>query len=422
LFQPWLRFSLSIDLNPQMQRRSVSRIVLASLALTLLLSALMKSETTSAQKDQRPRARDAGVVVGVLPPGQVNAITDVPGVMVGHSTIVRDANIRTGVTAILPHGGNLFRDKVPGAVFIGNAFGKLAGSTQVNELGEIETPIMLTSTLNVPRVADATIDYMLALAGNEEVQSINPLVGETNDGFLNDIRGRHVGRDEVFAAIRTAKGGPIEEGAVGAGTGTVAFGWKGGIGTASRKLPQNLGGYTVGVLVQSNFGGILTINGAPVGRELGKYYLKEQLEKTAAADRQTSDRADGSIIIVIATDAPIDYRNLKRLAARSMLGLARTGAAGSNGSGDYAIAFSTATDLRIRNLPNERTKPSAALLSNEAMSPLFLAVIEATEEAIYNSLFRATTTTGRGHVVEALPIDRTLEILRKYNALKNPER
>ncbi|HEV8140238.1 MAG TPA: P1 family peptidase, partial [Pyrinomonadaceae bacterium] len=316
----------------------------------------MKSETTSAQKDQRPRAREAGVVVGVLPPGQLNAITDVPGVMVGHSTIVRDANIRTGVTAILPHGGNLFREKVPGAVFIGNAFGKLAGSTQVNELGEIETPIMLTSTLNVPRVADATIDYMLALAGNEDVQSINPLVGETNDGFLNDIRGRHVGRDEVFAAIKTAKGGPIEEGAVGAGTGTVAFGWKGGIGTASRKLPQNLGGYAVGVLVQSNFGGILTINGAPVGRELGKYYLKEQLEKTAAADLQTADRADGSIIIVIATDAPIDYRNLKRLAARSMLGLARTGAAGSNGSGDYAIAFSTATELRIRNLPNERTK------------------------------------------------------------------
>jgi D-aminopeptidase len=422
LFQPWLRFSLLIDLNQQMQRRSVSRIALASFALTLLLSVLMKSETTSAQKDQRPRAREAGVVVGVLPPGQLNAITDVPGVMVGHSTIVRDANIRTGVTAILPHGGNLFREKVPGAVFIGNAFGKLAGSTQVNELGEIETPIMLTSTLNVPRVADATIDYMLALAGNEDVQSINPLVGETNDGFLNDIRGRHVGRDEVFAAIKTAKGGPIEEGAVGAGTGTVAFGWKGGIGTASRKLPQNLGGYAVGVLVQSNFGGILTINGAPVGRELGKYYLKEQLEKTAAADLQTADRADGSIIIVIATDAPIDYRNLKRLAARSMLGLARTGAAGSNGSGDYAIAFSTATELRIRNLPNERTKPSAALLSNEAMSPLFLAVIEATEEAIYNSLFRATTTTGRGHAVEALPIDRTLEVLRKYNALQNRER
>lgn len=352
----------------------------------------------------------------MLSPGSLNAITDVFGVMVGHATIIRDANIRTGVTAILPHGGNLFREKVPGAVFIGNAFGKLAGSTQVNELGEIETPIMLTSTLNVPRVADATIDYMLALTGNEDVQSINPLVGETNDGFLNDIRGRYVNRDNVLEAIKNAHGGAVEEGAVGAGTGTVAFGWKGGIGTASRKLPQSLGGYTVGVLVQTNFGGILTINGAPVGRELGKYYLKEQLEKTAA-NQPTSDRADGSILIVVATDAPMDHRNLNRLAARSIFGLARTGSSASNGSGDYAIAFSTAPELRIRNLTNEHTKPSAPLLSNEAMSPLFLAVIEATEEAIYNSLFRATTTTGRGHTVEALPIDRTLEILKKYNAL-----
>src|SRR2546429_6807884 len=365
----------------------------------------------------RPRARDAGVVNGILPTGPLNAITDVAGVAIGHTTIVKGDSIRTGVTAILPHGGNLFREKVPGAVFIGNAFGKLAGSTQVNELGEIETPIMLTSTLNVPRVADATIDYMLALPGNEDVQSINPLVGETNDGFLNDIRGRYVGRDEVFAAIKNARNGAVEEGAVGAGTGTVAFGWKGGIGTSSRRLPQNLGGYTVGVLVQSNFGGILTINGAPVGRELGKYYLKEQLG-AANSSTAVSDRADGSIIIVIATDAPIDHRNLQRLAARSMMGLARTGSAGSNGSGDYAIAFSTAAELRIRNLPNERTKPGAALLSNEAMSPLFLAVIEATEEAIYNSLFRATTTTGRGHTVEALPIDRTLEILRKYGVMK----
>src|SRR5207302_1636056 len=328
-------------------------------------------------------------------------------------TVIRGDNVRTGVTAILPHNGNLFREKVPGAVFIGNAFGKLAGSTQVNELGEIETPIMLTSTLNVPRVADALIDYMLGLPGNEDVQSINPLVGETNDGYLNDIQGRHVGREEVFAAIKNARGGPVEEGVVGAGTGTVAFGFKGGIGTSSRKLPASLGGYTVGVLVQSNFGGILTINGAPVGRELGKYYLKEQLG-LASGSPTASDRADGSIIIVIATDAPIDHRNLQRLAARSMMGLARTGSAGSNGSGDYAIAFSTAAELRIRNLPNERTKPAAALLSNEAMSPLFLALIEATEEAIYNSLFRATTTIGRGRTVEALPIDRTLEILRKH--------
>src|SRR5256884_2436777 len=275
----------------------------------------------------RPRARDAGVVNGILPTGPLNAITDVAGVVVGHTTLIRGDNVRTGVTAILPHKGNLFREKVPGAVFIGNAFGKLAGSTQVNELGEIETPIMLTSTLNVPRVADATIDYMLALPGNEDVQSINPLVGETNDGFLNDIRGRHVGRDEVFAAIKNARGGPVAEGTVGAGTGTVAFGWKGGIGTASRKLPEKLGGYTIGVLVQTNFGGILTINGAPVGRELGRYYLKEELDRAEKkpgnidesrreSDSRTalSNSADGSVIIIIATDAPIDHRKLQRLA------------------------------------------------------------------------------------------------------------
>jgi len=366
---------------------------------------------TNGQDNKRPRAREAGIVVGVLPPGALNAITDVAGVTVGHTTMFKGDNVRTGVTAILPHSGNLFREKVPGAVFIGNAFGKLAGSTQVNELGEIETPIMLTATLNVPRVADATMDYMLALPGNEDVQSINPLVGETNDSYLNDIRERHVGRDEVFAAIKNARSGAVEEGAVGAGTGTVAFGFKGGIGTSSRKLPASLGGYMVGVLVQSNFGGILTINGAPVGRELGKYYLKDELEKT---ESRQPNAADGSIIIVIATDAPIDHRNLQRLAARSMMGLARTGSTASNGSGDYAIAFTTASDLRI----SRNQKSSVTLLGNEAMSPLFLAVIEATEEAIYNSLFRATTTTGRGHTVEALPIDKTLEILRRHNALK----
>lgn len=370
---------------------------------------------SQAQDAKRPRARDAGVIVGVLPAGPLNAITDVAGVTVGHHTVIRGDSVRTGVTAILPHGGNLFREKVPGAVFIGNAFGKLAGSTQVNELGEIETPIMLTSTLNVPRVADATIDYMLALPGNETVQSINPLVGETNDGYLNDIRGRHVGRDEVFGAIKGARGGAVEEGAVGAGAGTVAFGFKGGIGTASRKLPASLGGYTVGVLVQTNFGGILTINGAPVGRELGRYYLKDELEKSGA--NSPSNNPDGSIMIVIATDAPIDHRNLQRLAARSMMGLARTGATGSNGSGDYAIAFSTAENVRLRS-NNNRGPQSTQLLSNEAMSPLFLGVIEATEEAIYNSLFRATTISSRGHTVEALPIDRTIEILRKYHALK----
>jgi D-aminopeptidase len=393
-----------------MKRSAIVFGLIAGLSLACFLA--------HGQEAKRPRARDVGVITGVLPTGPLNAITDVSGVLVGHNTQVRGDNVRTGLTVILPHNGNLFREKVPGAVFIGNAFGKLAGSTQVNELGEIETPIMLTSTLNVPRVADATIDYMLGLPGNEDVQSINPLVGETNDGFLNDIRGRHVGRDEVLAAIKSANGGAVEEGTIGAGTGTVAFGFKGGIGTSSRRLPASLGGYTVGVLVQTNFGGILTINGAPVGRELGKYYLKDQLGATKSS--LPDNKSDGSIIIVIATDAPIDHRNLRRLAARSMMGLARTGAAGSNGSGDYAIAFSVAPELRIRNLPNARNqKSSISLLSNDAMSPLFLAVIEATEEAIYNSLFRATTVTGRGHTVEALPIDRTLEILRKHGLLKN---
>jgi len=326
--------------------------------------------------ESRPRAREAGVVVGILPPGPLNAITDVDGVRVGQTTLIRGENVRTGVTVILPHGGNLFREKVPGAVFVGNGFGKLMGSTQIAELGEIESPIALTSTLNVPRVADALIDWMLALPGNEDVRSINVVVGETNDGFLNDIRGRHVGRDEVFAAIRNAKSGAVDEGSVGAGTGTVAFGWKGGIGTSSRKLPAKLGGWTVGVLVQTNYGGILTINGRPVGRELGQYYLKNELAN-----------ADGSIMIVIATDAPVDARNLERMGARAMMGLARTGAAGTNGSGDYAIAFSTA-----RN--------AASLVKNDDMSPLFLATIEATEEAIYNSLFKATDV-GK---VKALPL------------------
>ncbi len=403
-------------------RISVFVLLAGATIISIMTSMGPDSLKSSAQRSQsgpaRQRAREAGVAVGVLPPGQLNAITDVAGVSVGHVTIIRGDNVRTGVTAILPHGGNLFREKVPGAVFIGNAFGKLAGSTQVNELGEIETPVTLTSTLNVPRVADAVIDYMLALPGNEDVQSINPLVGETNDGYLNDIRGRHAGREEVFAAIRNARGGAVEEGCVGAGTGTVAFGFKGGIGTSSRKLPPSLGGYTVGVLVQTNFGGILTINGAPVGRELGRYYLKEELETKSSTNPGLANNPDGSIIIVIATDAPIDHRNLQRLAARSMMGLARTGAAGSNGSGDYAIAFSTANDLRIRSAANSRNqKPAAALLSNDTMSPLFLAVIEATEEAIYNSLFRATTMTGRGHTIEALPINQTLEILRKHGAL-----
>jgi D-aminopeptidase len=354
-----------------------------------------------------------GLKVGVLPTGPLDAITDVAGVEVGHTTIIRGADIRTGVTATLPHSGNLFREKVPGAVFVGNAFGKLAGSTQVEELGEIETPILLTSTLSVPRVADSLISYMLALPGNEDVQSINPLVGETNDGYLNDIRGRPITPEDVFAAIKSAKGGPVEEGSVGAGTGTVAFGFKGGIGTSSRRLPSKLGGYTVGVLVQTNFGGVLTIAGAPVGRELGRYYLREELQQEGSA----TDRGNGSVMVVIATDAPMDARNLKRLAARALLGVARTGSSASNGSGDYAIAFSAALRVRIRT--EEKTLfRHIEVLTNDAMSPLFEAAIEATEEAVYNSLFRATTTTGHGHTVEALPIEKTVEILRKYGAIK----
>lgn len=370
----------------------------------------------------RPRARELGIKVGILPTGELNAITDVTGVLVGQTTLIRGDDVRTGVTAILPHNGNLFREKVPGAIFVGNGFGKLIGSTQVKELGEIETPILLTSTLNVPRVADALLDYMLGLKGNEDVQSVNPLVAETNDGYLNDIRGRHVTRDDVLAAIKNAKGGVVDEGSVGAGTGTVAFGFKGGIGTSSRKLAASLGGFTVGVLVQTNFGGVLTINGAPVGQELGRYYLKDELGQfpstplRAPTTKETG--ADGSVIIVIATDAPVEARNLDRMAARAMMGLARTGAAGSNGSGDYAIAFSTSSEVRIRPpSPAERNSPrTIKSLSNDSMSPLFLAVIEATEEAIYNSLFKATTTTGKGHTVEALPLDRTIEILRKHGA------
>ena len=329
----------------------------------------------------RPRARDLGIQIGAMPTGPLNAITDVAGVRVGHATLIRGDNIRTGVTAILPHGGNLFQEKVPAAVFVGNGFGKIIGTTQIEELGEIETPILLTSTLNVPRVADALLDYMLALPGNEQVRSINSVVAETNDGTLNDIRSRPVGRDEVFQAIKSASNGPVEEGSLGAGTGTIAFGFKGGIGTSSRRA----GNYTIGVLVQTNFGGSLVIAGAPVGRELSVMGHRTEF---------------GSCVMVIATDAPLDARNLKRMAARAIMGFARTGAAGSNGSGDYAIAFSTAR--------------GAAPLANDAMSPLFLATIEATEEAIINSLLRATTVTGNGHTAEALPIDATKEILRKH--------
>src|SRR5882757_10434313 len=294
-------------------------VVVALLSLAPFVSAQSISSNT------RPRASDLGLKVGILPTGRLDAITDVAGVEVGHTTIISGDNIRTGLTAVLPHSGNLYREKVPGAVFVGNGFGKLTGSTQVDEMGEIETPILLTNTASVPRVADAVTTYILTLPGNEDVLSVNPVVGETNDGYLNDIRGRHITPEDVFAAIKKAKTGSIEEGNVGAGTGTVAFGWKGGIGTSSRRLTANLGGYTVGVLVQTNFGGVLTIAGAPVGQELGQYYLRNELQQAASG----KDKADGSCMIVVATDAPLDARNLKRMAARALLGIARTGSSAS---------------------------------------------------------------------------------------------
>jgi len=374
--------------------------------------------TAETERRARPRARDLGLAPGVLPAGPRNAITDVAGVRVGHVTLWEGDDIRTGVTAILPHGGNLFQEKVAAGLAVGNGFGKLTGATQIAELGEIETPIVLTNTLAVPRAADALLDWTLAQGGNAAVVSVNPVVGETNDSWLNDIRRRVVMPDHVLAAIRGAQAGPVAEGCVGAGTGTVAFGWKGGIGSSSRRLPAGLGGYTVGVLVQSNFGGVLQIMGIPVGQKLGQYYLKGQLDAQPAADApnpqpvtrnsqpvtRNPQSANGSIMILIAADAPRSDRTLPRLARRAFAGLARTGAALSNGSGDYALAFSTAE--AVRRTPARR-KAVAALpdLPNDLVSPLFLAAIEATEEAIYNSLLCAVTVTGyRGRTVEALPL------------------
>ncbi|WP_256534276.1 P1 family peptidase [Lewinella sp. JB7] len=349
--------------------------------------------------EAQSRPRDLGVPFGVMPPGPLNAITDVEGVRVGHTTLIRGDSIRTGVTAILPHAGDMYREKVPAAIHLGNGYGKLAGYSQVKELGELETPVVLTNTLSVATATNALITA--CLSGNPEVGSVNAVVGETNDGYLNDIRGRHVTEADVLDALAAAAAGPVEEGNVGAGTGTSCFGWKGGIGTSSRRLPESLGGYTVGVLVQTNFGGVLRIAGAPVGKQLGQYYFRDQLE----------EHADGSCMIVVATDAPLGARNLERLAARAMLGLARTGGIASNGSGDYVIAFSTATENRIT--PGADRIRQLSELSNGAVSPLFLAVIEATEEAIINSLFAAEDMTGRdGHQREALPVEEVLEMLR----------
>jgi D-aminopeptidase len=363
-------------------------------------------------QESRPRAREIGVAPGVFAPGAMNAITDVAGVSVGHATIIQGDNIRTGVTVVVPHPGNVFQDKVPGAVFVGNAFGKLAGSTQVEELGTIETPIGLTNTLSVAAVMDGIIRWTLDQPGNDTVRSVNALVGETNDGGLNDIRGQHVRPQHVLEALKAATTGAVQEGSVGAGTGTQAFGWKGGIGTSSRKLEARYGGYTIGVLVQSNYGGVLTMGGAPIGKLLGRYLYQPRTQAADGGRPMAEDRGDGSCMIVVATDAPLDARDLKRIAARAVYGLARTGSSFSNGSGEFAIAFSTAPDLRTRfgsTTPQPRT-----LLPTDGISPLFQAALEATEEAVDNSLLKATAVTSRFGKAEALPIDRIKEILARY--------
>ncbi len=386
----------------------------------LTLVALLLVPPLAAQQAPRPRARDAGIVVGVLPPGPLNAITDVGGVRVGQVTVTAGDSVNTGITAILPHPGNIFREKVPAAVSVGNGFGKLTGIAQVRELGEIETPIVLTCTLCVPRAADAVLTYVLGQPGNERVQSVNVVVGETNDGSLNDIRSRPITEAQVLEALRSAREGPVEEGSVGAGRGTVAFGWKGGIGTSSRHLPAALGGWTVGVLVQTNFGGILQILGAPVGQRLGRYYLQGQTSDIGHPTSGIRDGAgaDGSIMIVVATDAPLDPLGLERLAKRAFLGVSRTGSPMTNGSGDFAIAFSTAASVR-RGPParGQLTRPTETV-TNDAISPLFEAVVEATEEAILNSLFKAEPVRGRRGTVDALPLDSVLPILREYRVIR----
>jgi D-aminopeptidase len=373
--------------------------MLRAMFLALLATVLTLPHELPAQV----RARELGVAPGVFAPGVQNALTDVPGVRVGHATLIAGDSVRTGVTAILPHAGDLFRARVPAAIHVGNGFGKLLGVTQVAELGELESPILLTCTLCVWRAADALVEWMLEQPGMETVRSINPVVGETNDGGLNAVRARPVGPAEVRRALAAATDGPVAEGSVGAGTGTTAFGWKGGIGTSSRVLPASLGGWTVGVLVQSNFGGVLQVLGAPVGKELGRYAFRGAVEG--------GDEGDGSIMIVVATDAPLGDRNLARLAARAIMGLGRTGSSASNGSGDYVIAFSTAETVRRQAGRGPR---AVAELPNDEVSALFQGVVEATEEAIYNSLFMATTVTTRSGSAEAIPLDRVREILARY--------
>ncbi|HYC83813.1 MAG TPA: P1 family peptidase [Chryseosolibacter sp.] len=374
--------------------------------IILILHVLLAVSVHSLGQSSK-RASDYGINIGVMTPGKLNAITDVPGVKVGHVTISQDS-VQTGVTAILPHGGNIFQQKVPAAIYVGNGFGKLAGTTQVAELGNLETPIVLTNTLNVGTGLDAVVAYTLHLPGNERVQSVNAVVGETNDGWLNDIRGRHVKVEHVIDAIHRATAGPVVEGNVGAGTGTVCFGFKGGIGTASRVLTKKTGGYTVGVLVQTNFGGVLQIDGVPVGEELNEFYLRDEIRNSA----------DGSCMIVVATDAPLDARNLERLAARAIIGMGKTGGIAANGSGDYVIAFTTDPALRIPFASTAKTE-SVTLLRNDEMSPLFMAAIEATEEAIVNSLFAAKTLKGnKGREIRALPVEEVIRIMKKYNRIR----
>lgn len=386
----------------QLIRRSLIALVLC---VAILPAAAQKSASVrvlvEAREDaDRPRARDLGIAPGILSPGPLNAITDVPDVRVGHVTLIQGDSVQTGATAILPHGGNLYRDRVPAGFHQGNGYGKFAGTTQVIELGEIETPIILTNTLSVPQGMEAIIDWTLDQEGNENVRSVNAVVGETNDGFLNDIRGRHLRAATIRQAIDSARGGSVEEGSIGAGRGTVSFGWKGGIGTSSRQLPDELGGYTLGALVQTNYGGILRIDGVPVGEALGQYFMKDVVDR---------GDADGSVIVVLATDAPLSDRNLERLAARAMLAIGRTGSPATNGSGDYVIAFSTSED--VRRGPDRQ--PSNGL-DNGRMSPFFQAAVEATEEAILNALFKATTVVGHRGRVEPIDIEAVLQVMHRY--------
>ncbi len=384
-----------------------------SLLPALLLAVWVPQSGQALQQDapDRPRARDLGVSPGIFQPGPHNAITDVEGVLVGHTTVVEGDRVRTGITAIRPHTGNPYFDRVPAAMYVGNGYGKLIGVTQVSELGELETPVLLTCTLCVWRAADAMVEWSLTLPDMENVRSLNAVVGETNDGGLNDIRARPIRPEHVVSALEGAAGGPVTEGSVGAGTGTRAFGWKGGIGTSSRVLPESLGGYRVGVLVQSNFGGILTMGGAPVGQELGRYSFRSAVEGDGSDD--DSDAGDGSIMIVVATDAPLSARNLERLAKRAIMGLARTGSFAGNGSGDYVIAFSTAESVRRR--PDGPAAPVEDL-GNSRMSALFQAVVEATEESVYNSILKATTVSGMGRTAEAIDIEAVREVLARYGS------